>query len=82
MGLTIIQSDEATLGDKFVAGGYIAAEGTAHVALALGGGLLVCSTYATCRAAAETLLHIGANACADNDWTNEVKPILEAANQT
>lgn len=52
-------------------GGYIAAEGLAHGALAAGGAMLACSINATCAAAAETILHIGAKACADGDCINE-----------
>jgi len=78
MVLTIVQSDETSLGEKAIAGGYIAAEGLAHGALVAGAGMLACSAVAPCAAAGEAVLGIGTKACADGDCTNEV----QAASQT
>lgn len=72
MALTIVQRDETLLGKQVVAGGYIAGEGMAHGALVAGAGMLACSAVGLC-AAAETVFHLGANACADGDCTNEVQ---------
>jgi hypothetical protein len=42
MALTIVQSDQANLGDKVVAGAYITGEVVAHGTAAVYGGLLIC----------------------------------------
>lgn len=73
MALTIVQSDQASAGEKIVAGAYIAAEGTAHLALVAGGTMLACSAVAPCVKTAESALGIGGAACADGDCTNEAQ---------
>ena len=82
MALTIIKSDNASLGDKALAGGYIAVEGTAHLAVAAGGALLGCSAIAPCASVAETTLSIGSVACADGDCGNEANAIGQVAQGT
>ena len=75
MALTIVKSDNASLGDKVIAGGYVALEGTGTggtLALATGGALLTCSAIAPCASVAETALGIGTAACADGDCSNEL----------
>lgn len=78
LALIIIQSNETSLSNKAIAGGYIASEGLAHGALAAGGALLACSTNVSCVAAAESLLHIGAKVCSDGDCTNESRTFDQA----
>lgn len=79
MALTIVQSPDASVGDKAFAGGYILVEGVAHGALALGVAGLACSAVAPCLTAAESALGIGAAACADGDCTNEANVARQAA---
>jgi hypothetical protein len=75
MALTIVQNPNTSLGDKALAGGYIALEGTAHVAVAVGAAGIVCGLAAPCAAAVEPALGIGTTAttaaCADGDCGNE-----------
>lgn len=85
MALTIVKSDEASAGAKIAAGAYVAVEGAAHTALVVGSAACL-SNPAVCMAGAKTALGIGGTvaeaACADGDCENEVRPVLEAANQT
>jgi hypothetical protein len=83
--LTIVKSDEATLEQKTLAGGYIALEGTAHAALVVGAGALACVVAGPgCAKAVEGVLGIGGTAgkaaCADGDCTNEVNAIPATGN--
>ncbi len=77
MALTIVKSDEATLGQKAIAGGYVALEGAAHAALVVGS-IACASNPLACVGGAQTALGIGGTAtgaaeaaCADGDCTNE-----------
>jgi hypothetical protein len=85
MALTIVQSDQATAGQKAGAVAYVGAEGLAHTALVVGS-VACLSNVAGCVGGAKATLGIGGAAaeaaCADGDCTNEAKPLLEAANQT
>lgn len=65
MALTIVQHPNASAVEKAFAGWYIATEGTAHVALAVGSSVLAWQAIAPAAAATEA-------ACADGDCTNEV----------
>jgi hypothetical protein len=74
MALTIVQSPNASGGEKALAGGYVLAEGAAHVALAAGTAGLACVAAGPgCVAAVEGALGIGAAACADGDCGNEIQ---------
>lgn len=59
MALSIVQHPRASISQKAGAGAYIAAEGLAHGALALGTAALACSAVAPCAAAVEASLGIG-----------------------
>jgi hypothetical protein len=78
MALTIVQSDQATAGQKAGAIAYIGAEGLAHTALVVGS-VACLSNVAVCVAGAKTALGIGGAAteaaCADGDCTNEASSI-------
>jgi RHS repeat-associated protein len=66
--LTVVQSEQTTLDQKVLAGSYIAAEGTAHAALAAGTGLLAgIYSFQT----VEAIIGIGEAACADGDCKND-----------
>jgi len=82
MALTIVQSDQASPGERVGAAAYIAAEGLAHGALAAGAGMLACSAVAPCAAAVETALGIGTAVCRDGDCTNEARFAQQATQQT
>ena len=77
MALTIVKSDEATLGQKAIAGGYVALEGAAHAALVVGS-IACASNPLACVAGAKATILGGTattaaeEACADGDCTNEV----------
>jgi RHS repeat-associated protein len=73
MALTIVKSDQTSLGQKDLAITYMVAEGTFHATLAAGVAMLVCSAVAPCAKAAATALGIGEAACADGDCTNEAQ---------
>lgn len=74
MALTIVQSPNASAGDKALAGGYILVEGVAHAALATGTTGLACAAAGpACATAVEGALGIGTGACADGDCTNEIQ---------
>jgi len=60
MALTIVQSDQASSGQKAGAVAYIAAEGLAHGALVAGTAMLACSAVAPCAQAASSVLGISA----------------------
>ena len=62
MALTIVQSDQATAGQKAGAAAYIGAEGLAHGALATGIAMAACSAVAPCAQAASSVLGISAGA--------------------
>lgn len=83
MALTIVQSDQTTVGQKLAAGTYVAVEGAAHAAVVIGS-VACLSNPAVCVAGAKTALGIGGAAgqaaCADGDCGNEVK-LVEAAVQ-
>jgi len=82
MALTIVQSPNASAGDKALAGGYLFFEGAAHGALAVGTAGLACVAAGPgCVAAVEGALGIGAAASADGDPTNEVQAAVQAAQQ-
>ena len=74
MALTIVQSDQATTGQKVGAGAYIGVEFGFH-ALAVLGSAACLSNVAWCLAGAKAALGIGGAAveaaCADGDCTNE-----------
>jgi RHS repeat-associated protein len=76
MALTIVQSDQATAGQKAGAIAYIGAEGLAHAALIVGS-VACLSNVAVCLAGAKTALGIGGAtaeaACADKNCTNELE---------
>ena len=59
MALSIVQHPEASVAQKVGAGAYIAAEGLAHGAVALGTAALACSAVAPCVTAVEAVLGIG-----------------------
>jgi hypothetical protein len=59
MALSIVQHPKASITQKAGAGAYIAAEGLAHGALALGVGALACNAVAPCATAVEAALGIG-----------------------
>ncbi len=84
MALTIAQHPEASAGQKAGAIAYIATEGTAHLALAVGGGILaweggaaVVSTVGGTEAAG-TAGTVATAACADGDCTNEIQAVSNA----
>jgi len=77
MALTIVQSPNANAGQKAEAGAYIALEAVSHGALITGVAALACSAIASCAAAAEGALGIGANASAEGGSTDAA---LNAAN--
>jgi len=81
MALTIVQSDQASPGERIGAGAYIAAEGLTHGALVAGTAMLACSTVAPCAAAVETALGIGTAVCRDGDCTNEARFAQQATQQ-
>jgi len=62
MALAIVQSDQASPGERVGAGAYLAAEGLAHVALVTGATLAACSAVAPCAEATSSLLGISAGA--------------------
>jgi hypothetical protein len=62
MALTIVQSDQATAGQKAGAAAYIGAQGLAHGALFIGAVLAACSVVAPCAEAASSVLGISAGA--------------------
>jgi hypothetical protein len=64
MALAIVQSDQASPGERVGAGAYLAAEGLAHFALVTGTTLAACSEVAPCAEAASSLLGISAGASA------------------
>jgi len=82
MALTIVQSDQATAGQKAGPGAYIGAEGLAHTALVVGS-VACLSNVALCVAGAKTALGIGGAAteaaCADGDCGNEVNVLAKIA---
>ncbi|NLE46396.1 MAG: RHS repeat-associated core domain-containing protein, partial [Chloroflexi bacterium] len=77
MALTIAQHPEATTGQKAGAIAYVVAEGGAHLALAVGSGMLAwegvsaVATAAASAKAAATVSTAATAACADGDCTNE-----------
>jgi hypothetical protein len=77
MALAIVQSDQASPGERVGAGAYLAAEGLAHGALVAGATLLACGSIGPCAAVLETALGIGTVACRNGDATNEVKVALQ-----
>lgn len=88
MDLTIVQSEQATAGQKAGAMAYIGAEGLAHTALVVGS-VACLSNVAVCVAGAKTALGIGGATaeavCADGDCTNEANTVgqtLQGAVQT
>ena len=81
MALAIVQHPNASLGQKAGAAAYIATEGTAHLALAAGGGMLaweggaaVVSAVGGTEAASTAGTALTA-ACADGDCTNEIRAV-------
>jgi len=81
MALTIVQHPNTSLGQKAGAAVYIATEGTAHLALAAGGGMLaweggaaVVSAVGGTEAASAASTAATA-ACADGDCTNEIRAV-------
>jgi len=82
MALTIVQSDQATAGQKAGAVAYIGAEGFTHTALVVGS-VACLSNVALCVAGAKTALGIGGAAteaaCADGDCGNEVNVLAKTA---
>jgi RHS repeat-associated protein len=78
MALTIAQHPEASAGQKAGAIAYIATEGTAHLALAVGGGILAWEGGAAVvgtvggTGAATTAGTMATAACADGDCVNEI----------
>ncbi len=82
MALAIVQSDQATAGQKAGAVAYIGAEGVAHTAL-VAGSVACLSNVAVCVAGAKATLGIGAAAteaaCADRDCGNEVNALAKTA---
>ncbi len=84
MALTIAQHPEASAGQKAGAIAYIATEGTAHLALAVGGGILAWEGGAAVvgavggTEAATTAGTVATAACADGDCTNEVQAVSNA----
>ena len=81
MALTIVKSDEATLGQKAIAGGYVALEGAAHTAVVVGS-IACASNPIACVAGAKatvlggTAVTAAEGACADGDGTNEAEPVI------
>jgi RHS repeat-associated protein len=81
MALTIVQHPNASVGQKAGAAAYIATEGTAHLALAVGGGILAWEGGAAVVSAvggteaASTAGTVATAACADGDCTNEVRAV-------
>ncbi len=81
MALTIAQHPEASAGQKAGAIAYIATEGTAHLALAVGGGILAWEGgvavigAAGGTKAATTAGTVATAACADGDCTNEIRAV-------
>jgi RHS repeat-associated protein len=79
MALTIVQHPEASVGEKILAGGYIATEAIAHGALAVGTGILgweAVGAVAGAAAGGEAIATAGTAttaACADGDCTNEAR---------
>lgn len=84
MALTIARHPEASAGQKAGAIAYIATEGTAHLALAVGGGILAWEGGAAVvgavggTEAASTAGTVATAACADGDCTNEVQAVSNA----
>ncbi len=84
MALMIAQHPNASAGQKAGAVAYIAAEGTAHLALAVGGGILaweggVAIAGAVGGTEAATTAGTAATmACADGDCTNEIRVVSNA----
>lgn len=81
--LTIIKSDQATLGEKDLAAGYIVAETTAHVTLVAGVALLACSGVAACAKVAQTALGFGTTAatvCEAEECANQAETAETALN--
>ena len=83
MALTIVQSDNATAGQKAGSGTYIGAEFGFH-ALAILGSVACLSNVSVCVAGAKAVLGIGGAAaeaaCADGDCTNEAETAENALN--
>jgi RHS repeat-associated protein len=87
MALTIVQSPNASAGEKALAGGYIAVEGAAHVAVVAGTAVLAwegaaataaaLSGSATATGAAGTAGTAATAACADGDCTNEANAAVQ-----
>lgn len=80
MALTIVQSDQATIGQRAGAAAYIGAEGIAHAALVTGS-IACISNIELCLTGAKAALGFGGAAeaaCADGDCTNEVKGVNSA----
>ncbi len=81
MALTIVQHPNASFGQKAGAAAYIATEGTAHLALAVGGGILAWEGGAAIigtvggTKAATTAGTAATMACADGDCTNEIRTV-------
>ncbi|MFZ6018221.1 MAG: HNH/ENDO VII family nuclease, partial [Chloroflexota bacterium] len=82
MALAIVQSDQASPGERVGAGAYLAAEGLAHGALVAGATLVACGSIGACAAVLETALGIGTVACRDGDCTNETKLVVGVARST
>jgi hypothetical protein len=84
MALTIAQHPETSAGQKAGAVAYIATEGTAHLTLAVGGGLLLWEAGAAALGAAgtteaaSTVGTVATAACADGDCTNEIQAVSQA----
>jgi len=78
MAMTIVKSEETTLGQKALAGGYVALEGAAHVALVVGSiacasNPLACVAGAKGTVLGETAITAVEGACADGDCKNEAQ---------
>lgn len=84
MALTIVQHQNASFGQKAGAAAYIATEGTAHLALGVGVGMLAWEGGAAVigtvggTEAATTAGTAATMACADGDCTNEVRAVSNA----
>ena len=77
MALTIVQHPNANAAEKAFAGWYLATEGTAHVALAVGGGILAWEAIVPTLTVGGTGAAIAEGACGDGDCTNEAVGVAQ-----
>ncbi len=77
MALTIVQHPNASDVEKAFAGWYIATEGTAHVAVAVGTGVIAWEAIVPTLAAGGTGAAVAEGACADGDCSNEAMSVAQ-----